>query len=176
MAMTAAVPVLAFTAYERSASLAGVLLGVWGGGAMLGGVVAFRIVDDHEPLRLGALAWALQAVPLWALVAAPAPAVAIAALALSGLGNGIRVPPLFGVMTLRIPPPLRAGTMTVSYSFVFASGFLALAAAGPLLEHHGAAPVFAAVAVAQTAAAFVVGRIALRDPPAPAPAALQRST
>src|ERR671923_2863700 len=176
MAMTAAVPVLAFTEYGRSASLAGVLLGVWGGGAMLGGIVAFRMVDDHEPLRLGALAWVLQAVPLWALVAAPAPAVAIAALALSGLGNGIRVPPLFGVMTVRIPTALRAGTMTVSYSFVFASGFLALMAAGPLLERYGAAPVFAAVAAAQTAAAVVVGRIALRGPATLAPAQVQKST
>jgi predicted MFS family arabinose efflux permease len=168
MAMTAAVPVLAFTRYGRDATLAGVLLGVWGGGAMAGGIVAFRIVDDHDPLRLGALAWALQAAPLWALVAAPAPGVAIAALALSGLGNGIRVPPLFGVMTVRIPAPLRAGTMTVSYSFVFASGFLALLAAGPLLDRFGAAPVFGGVAAAQTAAALIVGRLALRTPPAPA--------
>ena len=173
MAMNAAIPVLAFTEYGRDARLAGVLLGVWGGGAMLGGIVAFRIVDAHEPLRLGALAWALQAASLWLLVAAPAPAVAALALAISGLGNGIRVPPLFGVMTVRIPAPLRAGTMTVSYSFVFASGFLALLAAGPLLERHGATPVFGAVAAAQTAAAVIVARIALRGPAAPV---LQRST
>ena len=173
LAMNAAIPVLAFTEYGRDARLAGVLLGVWGGGAMLGGIVAFRIVDAHEPLRLGALAWARQAAPLWLLVAAPAPAVAALALAISGLGNGIRVPPLFGVMTVRIPAPLRAGTMTVSYSFVFASGFLALLAAGPLLERHGATPVFGAVAAAQTAAAVIVARIALRGPAAPV---LQRST
>jgi MFS family permease len=164
MAMNAAVPVLAFTRYGRDATLAGVLLGAWGGGAMLGGIVAFRIVDRHDPLRLGALAWALQAVPLWALVATPAPSVAIAALALSGLGNGVRVPPLYGVMTLRLPAPVRAGTMTVSYSFVFASGFLALIAAGPLLDRYGAGPVFAAVAAAQTVAAVIVGRVALRTP------------
>jgi MFS family permease len=175
MAMNAAVPVLAFTEYGRDAALAGVLLGAWGGGAMLGGIVAFRIVDAHDPLRLGALAWALQAAPLWVLAAGPAPAVAVAALALSGLGNGIRVPPLFGVMTIRIPAPVRAGTMTVSYSFVFASGFLALLAAGPLLDRVGAAPVFAAVATAQTLAALVVGRVALRGAPPPV-ALAQRST
>jgi MFS family permease len=163
MAMNAAVPVLAFTRYGRDATLAGVLLGAWGGGAMLGGIVAFRIVDDHEPLRLGALAWTLQAVPLWALVATPVPAVAIVALALSGLGNGVRVPPLYGVITLRIPAAVRAGTMTVSYSFVFASGFVALLAAGPLLDRFGVGPVFAAVATAQTVAAVIVGRLALRQ-------------
>jgi predicted MFS family arabinose efflux permease len=175
MAMNAAVPVLAFTEYGRDATLAGVLLGAWGGGAMLGGLVAFRMVDAHDPLRLGALAWALQAAPLWLLAAGPSPAVAVAALALSGVGNGIRVPPLFGVMTIRIPAPVRAGTMTVSYSFVFASGFLALLAAGPLLDRVGAAPVFAAVATAQTLAALVVGRVALRGAPPPV-ALAQRST
>jgi len=64
-------------------------------------------------------------------------------------------------MTTRIPAPLRAGTMTVSYSFAFASGFGALLAAGPLLERYGAAPVFAAVAAAQTLAAALVVRAAL---------------
>ena len=82
MAMNAAVrssrsPATAATRRSRACS-SGV-----GGGAMLGGIIAFRIVDHHDPLRLGALAWALQAVPLWALAATPAPDVAIAALALS---------------------------------------------------------------------------------------------
>ena len=169
MAMTAAVPVLAFTDYGRNATLAGVLLGAWGGGAMAGGIVAFRLVDAHDPLRLGALAWVLQAAPLWVLAAAPPPAVSIAALAASGFGNGIRVPPLFGAMTIRIPPALRAGTMTVSYSLVLASGFLALLGTGPLLDRVGPAPVFGAVAAAQTLAAVLVLRLALRRPPAPAP-------
>jgi len=164
-----------FVMLADAATFAGVLLGAWGGGAMLGGLVAFRIVDARDPLRLGALAWALQAAPLWLLAAGPSPAVAVAALALSGVGNGIRVPPLFGVMTIRIPAPVRAGTMTVSYSFVFASGFLALLAAGPLLDRAGAAPVFAAVATAQTLAALVVGRVALRGAPPPV-ALAQRST
>jgi MFS family permease len=62
------------------------------------------------------------------------------------------------------PAPVRAGTMAVSYSFVFASGFLTLLAAGPLLDRFGATPVFAAVAAAQTVAAVIVGRLALRQP------------
>jgi MFS family permease len=164
MAMNAAVPVLAFTAYDRDATLAGAMLGVWGGGAMAGGVIAFRLVDRYEPVRLAALAWALQAAPLWALVASPPPAVAILALALSGLGNGIRVPPMTGVLTTRIPAPLRAGTMTVAYSLVLASGFLALLAAGPLLDQVSPEPVFAGVACAQTVAAALVARLALRAP------------
>jgi hypothetical protein len=88
--------------------------------------------------------------------------VAIAALGLSGLGNGIRVPPMTGVISARIPAAVRAGTMTVAYSLVLASGFLALLAAGPLLDRVGPEPVFAGVAAAQTVAAALVVRLALR--------------
>lgn len=169
MAMNAAVPVLAFTAYDRDAALAGLMLGVWGGGAMLGSVVAYRLVDGREPLRLAALAWALQAAPLWVLVASPPPAIAVLALAASGLGNGIRVPPMTGVIAARIPAALRAGTMTVAYSLVLASGFLALVAAGPVLDARGPAPVFAIVAALQTLAAALVARVARRAPLAQSP-------
>lgn len=71
-----------------------------------------------------------------------------------------------GLIAARIPAPLRPGTMTVAYSVVLASGFLALLGAGPLLDRIGPEPVFGAVAGAQTAAAVLVGRIAVRGPPA----------
>ena len=63
---------------------------------MAGSVVAFRLVQSHAALRLGAIAWVLQAVPLWLLVITPGPAVAFAALALSGVGNGVRGRPSSG--------------------------------------------------------------------------------
>lgn len=44
MAMIAAVPVLAFAAYDRNASLAGILTAAWGAGAMVGSALAFRLV------------------------------------------------------------------------------------------------------------------------------------
>jgi predicted MFS family arabinose efflux permease len=153
MAMTAAIPVLAFTAYERNAGLAGLMLGAWGAGAMVGAVLAFRLVESFAALRLGALAWCLQAVPLWLLAATPEPAIAVGALALSGLGNGVRVPPIVGVTTSRIPQELRAETMTVSSAIVLTGGFLALLAAGPALDAFGPAAVFAGVATLQTLAA-----------------------
>src|SRR4051812_19777949 len=114
MAMNAAIPVLVFTRYGRDPALAGLLLGVWGGGAVAGGIAAFRFAEGRDPLRLGALAWAVQAAPRWLLVAAPPAALAAGALFLSGVGNGLRVPPMLAAMTARIPPPVRAGTMTVS--------------------------------------------------------------
>ena len=162
MGMIAAVPVLAFAAYDRNAALAGILLGAWGAGAVAGSVVAFRLVQSHAALRLGAIAWVLQAVPLWLLVITPGPALALAALALSGFGNGVRVPPIAGVATNRIPQRVRAETLTVSSALVLGGGFVALLLAGPALESLGAAAVFGAVAATQTAAAALVVRLAFR--------------
>ena len=160
MGMTAAIPVLTFTAYDRNARLAGILLGAWGAGAMVGGMVAFRLVRSHAPLRLGALAWSLQALPLWVLVSLPEPAVAVAALIVSGVGNGIRVPPMVGVTTRRIPPALRTETLTVSSALVLSGGFLALLLAAPTLDRLGPEAVFAGIAAIQTLAALLVLRLA----------------
>jgi MFS family permease len=164
MAMTATVPVLAFDAYDRNPSVAGILIGAWGGGAMLGGMAAYRLVEWHPPLTLGAVAWVLQALPLWLMAAAPSLAVALAALAISGLGNGVRVPAIIGVTTSRIPPPLRAQTLTTATAITLGAGFLCLILAGPALDRFGAANLFAAIAALQTAAALLVIRLALRHP------------
>jgi MFS family permease len=160
MGMTAAVPVLAFAAYDRNARLAGILLGAWGAGAMVGGVLAFRLVESRTALRLGALAWTLQALPLWLFVTGPGPALAVGALAISGVGNGLRVPPIVAVTTSRIPQRLRAETLTVSSAVVLTGGFAALLLAGPALESLGAEPVFGAVAAVQTLAAVLVLKLA----------------
>jgi MFS family permease len=168
MGMTAAVPVLAFATYDRNARLAGILLGAWGGGAMVGGALAFRLVESQTALRLGALAWSLQALPLWLLVISPGPAVAVSALAISGFGNGLRVPPIVGVTTSRIPQRLRTETLTVSSALVLSGGFLALLLAAPALERFGPEPVFGAIAAVQTLAAALVLKLAF-DRPALAP-------
>jgi predicted MFS family arabinose efflux permease len=160
MAMTAAIPVLVFTAYGRDAKLAGLLLAAWGGGALLGGVAAYRLVERHEPLSLGAAAWALQALPLWAMAGTPRPALAMGALAVSGIGNGIRVPPVAAAIIARIPPAQRPETLTVSAALVGTGGLVALVAAGPALQHLGVGTVFAAVAAAQTVAAAMAIRVA----------------
>jgi MFS family permease len=167
MAMTAAVPVLAFAAYDRNAKLAGILLGAWGAGAMIGGILAFRLVESQTALRLGALAWSLQATPLWLLAISPGPAAALTALAISGVGNGLRVPPIIGVTTSRIPQRLRTETLTVSSAVVLTGGFVALLLAGPALERFGPEPVFGAVAAAQTLAAALVLKLAFRAPARP---------
>ena len=167
MGMTAAIPVLAFAAYDRDPELAGVLLAAWGAGAAVGGIAAFPLVESRPPLALGAAAWCLQAAPLWVMAATPRPAIAVGALAASGLGNGLRVPPVVGVTTARVPRALRAETLTVSSALVLTGGFVALIGAGPALEHLGHAAVFGIVAGAQTLAAALMVRLAITMPRSP---------
>ncbi len=160
-AMTAAIPVLAFSGPDRDAALAGTLLALWGGGAMLGSLLALRLVRTASLPRLGALAWAWQALPLWAVAASRSPLVAGFALALSGLANGVRVPPIAALTLGRVPPPICAETMTVVSSLVLGTGFLAPLAAGPALEHADPAVAWVGIAAIQSIAALLFARSAL---------------
>jgi hypothetical protein len=164
-----ALPVLAFTRYDQDPRVAGLLIGAWGGGALLGSLVALRLPSRLPPLTVGSLAGFGQALPLWLLVASvPAPA-AVAALLLAGLANGIRVPPLRAVTMLRMPPPLRVPAMTAETMLLTAAGLLALAVAAPALERLGVTPVLAGAAAVATAAAgwFAVATAPARSGAAP---------
>jgi hypothetical protein len=82
--------------------------------------------------------------------------VAVAALVISGLGNGIRVPPIAAETTRRIPPAHRAEALTASSAIVLGGGVLALLLAGLALGQFGPATVLAGVALIQTIAAALV--------------------
>jgi|1186.fasta_scaffold18594_2 MFS family permease len=172
--MTTAIPVLAFAAYDRDARLAGTLLAVWGGGAMIGSIAALRVVRSSDPFKLGAGAWACQALPLWGIVVSRSPGVAACALAASGIANGLRVPPITGITMRRVPQRMRAETLTAASSVVLGAGFIALLVAGPALDHLGALPVWSGIAAIQTAAALIFARLAwhtTRAERAPSPGA-----
>ena len=160
MGMTAAIPVLAFATYDRNAKLAGLLLGIWGGGAMVGSMLALRLVRSIDPYRLGSVAWTLQALPLWGILVSRSSVVAIVALALSGVANGVRVPPIIGLTTQRIPRRIRGETMTTASSLVVGAGFFALLASGPALDTLDVVVVWGAIAALQTAAAAIFARAA----------------
>jgi hypothetical protein len=124
-------------------------------------VVALRLVRTADLYRLGGLAWAFQALPLWAIAASRSPLVAGVALGRSGLANGVRVPPIAALTLERVPPPICAETMTVVSSLVLGTGFLALLAAGPALAHADPAFAWAGIATIQSVAALLFARSAI---------------
>ena len=176
MAFFAAVPVLVVTRFEADPRVAGILLAAFGLGAIAGNLLAYRVLLERvEGLRLISTCAIGQAAPLWLLpLDVPAWAL-VAALAASGLANGLVNPSLHAIQTLRIPPALRARTLT-AYGTVFAVVTpLGLLAAGPVLDAFGVRPVFVAVAAIQTIAMAAISYAALRarqapeSMPAPAP-------
>ena len=156
-----ALPVLAFTSYDQNPKVAGLLIGAWGGGALLGSLVALRLPSSLPPLTVGSLAGLGQALPLWLLVAPLPAAAAVAVLGVAGLANGIRVPPLRAVTLLRMPPSLRVQAMTAEATLPTAAGLLALAVASPALETLGVTPVLAGVAAVATTAAATFAAVAM---------------
>jgi MFS family permease len=161
-----AVPVLVVTRFDADPRVAGWLLASFGVGAVLGNVVSYRLlVERVHGLTVVAACVLGQALPLWLLTMHPPAWAASAALAASGLANGIVNPSIHALLTLRVPPPLRPSVMTtmaILYGLVQPIGVFAV---GPVLDEFGAQPVLVAFAGVQTLAmlAIVVSSLAVRS-------------
>jgi predicted MFS family arabinose efflux permease len=156
-----AIPVLVVAHYGADPRLAGAFIASWGAGAVVGNVAAYR--SD----RVGGLPQApwlvlLQATPLWAL-AAPLPAAAVAAaLALSGLANGVVNPTLHAFLTLRPPAAVRAKALTAMSTASAIGGPIAIAAAGPAFRAFGSRHVVAVAAAGQLLAMCYAALVTVR--------------
>jgi len=148
-----AVPVAAEAAGH--AGVAGVLLGVWGLGSLLGGLAAARAGAAADPVRrltvlLGALAagHALLTIPL-----GPVPLAALLLLA------GLALSPAMAAAYVMVEGLAPAGTVTEAYTWLstgIAAGLAAGAAlSGVLAESYGAGAAFAVAGVACAAGALV---------------------
>jgi predicted MFS family arabinose efflux permease len=160
------VPVLVVARFDADPRVAGWLLASFGVGAVLGNVVSYRLlVDRVQGLSVVAACVLGQALPLWLLTGHPPAWAASAALAFSGLANGLVNPSIHALMTLRIPPPLRPSVMTsmmMLYGLVQPLGVFGV---GPVLDAFGAQPVLVAFATVQTVAmlAIVASSLAVRS-------------
>ena len=158
-----AVPVLVVTEFGADPKIAGVLIASFGVGALVGNFVAFRILPGRlDGLGIVALFSLGQALPLW-LLSLDLPAAAYAgALVASGLANGVINPSIHALMTLRIPPELRATTMTAMMMVFVLVQPLGVFGAGPVLDEFGPRPVLLAFAAVQTVAMALVVVVSLR--------------
>jgi predicted MFS family arabinose efflux permease len=161
-ALIAAVPVLVFVRYGADARIAGWLFASWGAGSFVGNLAVYRIVERLRLLPLACVGIVLQALAVWPLVAETPAAVVGVALLFLGLCNGLAAAPLFGILTARTPPHLRAKVITANVTLGMLAGPLGLAVAGPALQELGTQPVLTAIAVVWTTAAFAFVLIALR--------------
>jgi MFS family permease len=157
------VPVLVVERFHSDPRLVGIIFAAFGLGAVVGNMVAFRWLVERVPgMRLIAFGQPFQALPLWLLVFhVPALWVAVA-LGLSGVANGVVNPSLHSIMTLRMPPAIRAKAMTATSTINGLAYPVGLFAVAPILAAFGAQPVLVIVAAVQSAVAIAVSLTTLR--------------
>jgi MFS family permease len=160
--LSASLPVLAFEQFGESARIAGGFFACFGGGALVGMVLTFKLVEKVAPLKLAAFGIVAMMLPLW-LLGLDLPAWAIMAVL---FGASIPQPlvnaPLFGVLTSRTPEALRPKVMTALITVALLAGPIGLLIAGPLLEALGPRQVFLIIAGGQTVFALFFAWVALR--------------
>lgn len=156
-----ALPYLAFERYDGDPKIAGWLVASWGAGAIVGSALTFRLVARLSPLGVSSIGVVGFVVPLWLLVL-ELPAWAVAAvLAVSGLANPL-TNAVVGVLTVRVPTPLRAKAMTSLVTLNRLIGPLGYVTAGLLLTNVGFTAVFLLVAAVDTLAGAIFLFAALR--------------
>ena len=165
--LAAGLPVLAFEEFGGSSRVAGAFFAAFGAGAVVGSVVAMKLVPRFEPIRLGAVSFVCLTVPIWLLaLELPAWGVAVVLFASSFFGPLVNAP-LIGVITTRTPDELRAKVMTAVITTALLAGPLGMLLAGQLLEAWGPHEVFLLVAAGQLAATVPFAAVAFRGPAGP---------
>jgi MFS family permease len=167
-----AVPVLVVARFDSNPRVVGWLLASFGIGALLGNAISYRVARRIEGTQLIATFILGQALPLWLLTIQLPAAAYCAALAVSGLANGIVNPPLHATTTLRIPPALRPVVMPTMMLIWTILQPVAIFVAGPVLDAFGAEPVMIAFAVVQTLMMSLVALACLWVRPREATAAI----
>ncbi|MEW1656766.1 MULTISPECIES: MFS transporter [unclassified Streptomyces] len=168
-ALFAMLPVLALLHYGGSSALAGLLLGAFGGGALLGTLLVGRALRRFSATRL-TLYGRLGQVAAFAVLPLPlGPLGLTALLATAGLLNGLSNAPMVAVRTTRIPAPLRSATLTVIAAAGLTGGTLGLLGAGTAAESLPVPTIFTALAVLQALAGvfFLLGAAQGRRTPSP---------
>jgi predicted MFS family arabinose efflux permease len=163
LVLFAAMPVLVLQRFGENPALLGWIWGAWGLGAVLGNVVSFRTVGRSDRLLVASVGEVFMVLPIWLLVLdVPAGAI-IAAMAVSGIANGVANPPVHAIYTLRTPRALRAKVWSVVVAATAVIAPVAIAVAGIVFETQGFRPVILALVGVQTLAAIAFTTAGLRE-------------
>lgn len=161
-ALSAALPVFAYDAFDGSSRIAGLFYASLAGGAVAGSVAAVFVIKRVAPLRLAGLAILGFAAPLWLLPFHPPAGLVVGALFLAMCFTPLVNGPVIGVLTARTPEELRAKVMTAVISVNTLAAPLGFLCAGQVIERWGIDVVFAVVPAGISALALAFSSIALR--------------
>jgi len=169
--LSAALPVPAFDEFDESSRVAGALFASLGAGALLGMVLALKLMPRFKPLKLAAFAIVALPLPIFLLSLDLPLWATMATLFVSTIPQPLVNAPVIGLMTTRTPEALRPKLMTAVLTVAMLAGPIGFAAAGPLLEELGTQAVFAIVAGGMTIFALYFSSVALRFGPREVPEA-----
>jgi MFS family permease len=160
--LAVSLPVLAYEHFDGSSRVAGAFFAAFGGGAIVGTLIAVRVVSRFDPVRLGAFSLVAMTIPIWLLPLPVPAAVVVVALALSAVFGPLVNAPLISMITMRAPDALRPKVMTAILTVALLAGPAGLVAAGPLLEAWGPRPIMLVVAAGELLAAIPFAALAFR--------------
>jgi MFS family permease len=154
-ALVATLPVLVVRRYGADAKIVGFLFAAFGGGALIGSVLASQIVRKVPLMRIAAVGILAMALPLWALSISMPWWLVIVVLAAFGLCAPLVNAPMIAVLTVRTPEALRPKVMTAVMTLSGVVGPLGFLAAGQSLQY-----VSLTLAFLVAAAGFTIGAVA----------------
>lgn len=162
LALFAATPVLVLTRFGEQPEIVGWIFAGFGVGAVVGSVIAYRIVGSVDRLLLASVGELGMAAPLWLFVFHVPPVVLVAAMAAAGLANGLVNAPIHAILQLRTPRHLRTKVYSVLITATSVLGPLALVGTGPALEHVGVDQTLAVVVAVDSVAVVAFTLAGLR--------------
>jgi MFS family permease len=145
-------PLLAFYRYDRDPRIAGWLFAIWGGGAIVGSVAAYRLVALARPMRAAAVAGMATALPLWLLVPNLGFAFIAAGVALSAAAIPTINAPYLAMLSTRVPHQLQGRVLQSIMTIANFAGPLAYLVAAPTIIGLGLTWSYAIIAAAATVA------------------------
>ena len=162
LALFAALPVLVLDRFGDQPEYVGLAFAGFGAGAIVGGVIAFRVIGKTDRIRLASLGEIGMALPLWLLLVHASPALLVAAFGVAGVANGLVNPALHTIVQLRTPRHL----MTKLYAAVITAssvlGPVVLVGTGPALDTFGVDATLAVIVGVQTVLVLLFAVAGLR--------------
>ncbi len=160
----AAVIVLGFQEFDGSSKAGGLLIASFGGGSVVGALLALRVLERFDPLRLGSAAFVCMSLPIFLLGLDLPLAAVMAVLAVSSFFGPFVNAPLIAVITTRTPEALRPKVMTAIITAALLAGPAGYLVGGVLIDQLGPRPVFVLVAAIQLSATAPFALLAFRGP------------
>jgi MFS family permease len=153
---------LAYFQYS-SAHVLGWLFGAFGVGSLIGALLAQRLVQKVDLLKLAAAGILMMPLPLWALGVRMPWEAAIVVLAAFALGGPLVNAPVLAILTTKPPEALRPKVMTAVMTMASGAGPLGFLAAGEALRVISLQTLFLVIAALLTVISLAFAAVLLRN-------------